>query len=52
MRSGARKDVDANLGLLGDGKWMDIRLIYANDQRAILSLEKGTAPAAPEAAKG
>jgi hypothetical protein len=39
--SGASRDVSSNMGLLRDRGWIDIRLVYATNQRAILTLEKG-----------
>ena len=40
--SGAEADVTANLGLLANLGWIDVPMVYATGQRAILTIEKGT----------
>lgn len=39
--SAAQGDAALNRDILRDGKWIDILLVYADDARAILTLEKG-----------
>jgi hypothetical protein len=41
--SAAATDRDRNIQLLKDQPWIDIAIVYANNKRAILSLEKGEA---------
>ncbi len=41
--SGVDADVTANLAMLRDNGWIDVPLVYATGQRAILTIEKGPA---------
>jgi hypothetical protein len=40
--SNADPDKERNLQLLKERGWFDVPLVYANNRRAILALEKGT----------
>ena len=40
--SSAEADKERNLQLLKDGAWIDIPVVYNNNRRAILAMEKGT----------
>jgi hypothetical protein len=40
--SAAEAEMQRNMGLLKNGEWFDLPIMYANNQRAILALEKGT----------
>ena len=40
--SSAEADKERNLQLLKDGAWFDIPVVYSNNRRAILAMEKGT----------
>ena len=40
--SSAEADKERNLQLLKDGAWFDIPVVYNNNRRAILAMEKGT----------
>jgi hypothetical protein len=40
--SAVESDVQRNVQLLKERSWLDIPLVYANNQRAILAIEKGT----------
>jgi hypothetical protein len=40
--SGAQADKDRNIQLLKERPWFDIPIVYTNNRRAILAMEKGT----------
>lgn len=40
--SAAPADLEHNLPLLKDGAWIDVPIVYTNNRRAILAVEKGT----------
>ena len=40
--SGAPADKDRNVQLLKERPWFDIPIVYTNNRRAILAMEKGT----------
>jgi len=40
--SSVEADKERNLQLLKDGAWFDIPVVYSNNRRAILAMEKGT----------
>jgi hypothetical protein len=40
--SGAPADRDRNIQLLKERPWFDIPIVYTNNRRAILAMEKGT----------
>ena len=40
--SAVETDVQRNIQLLNEGRWFDIPIVYNNNRRAILAVEKGT----------
>jgi hypothetical protein len=36
-----QEDVETNLGLMGQGEWIDIPMVYQSGRRALITLEKG-----------